>query len=157
MAGGTAEGWVANQIEEANEVVPLLDNAGIHKKDDEGEYQYYRKGFPSWVEFEQRLIKTFEGVNIKQEAQLKLSRLHQEKKTVEEFFQDFDSYQRTAGYQIGHDSYLIELLEQALNFNILSTIYNSEALPKTYDEFKARATQIDSFRRRLALTRPAPS
>lgn len=103
----------------------------------------------SYVDFMAKLDLGFTNPNEQPDAQAKLSSLRQGSKTVEEFFLEFDTLRRLAGYASGHDAYLIELLEKALHREIITTIYASDTLPTTFDSWRKKATNIGGLQQRL--------
>jgi hypothetical protein len=77
---------------------------------------------PTFFSFVTDLDNTFTNTQEVKEAQHRLENLWQGSKTVEEFFQLFDSYKNLAGYIDEHDSYLMRLCEQHFDRDIGATI-----------------------------------
>src|SRR3954470_2969349 len=97
----------------------------------------------SFQEFEARLQGTFSDPNKERNAQHQLFTTHQGfNETAEEFFQKFELNHQAAGCSTGHDSFLIELLENNLKHNIIKTIYTQD-FPKTYKGWKRKAIHLD--------------
>src|ERR1700677_4752370 len=122
MTEGLADQWAQNVMDEA-----LANNDTL----------------PTWNAFVQSLEQTFSDTNKTKNAQNKLADFKQKGQTAEEFFTLFDQYRRAAGYQTGHDAYLIQLLETNLNPGLIETIYRSDTVPTTYNEWKAKCIRID--------------
>jgi hypothetical protein len=141
MKGGVAEQWVQNLYDRAREQVVRPD--GVVES----------KGFPPFRDFVAEVEATFGNPNESKDAQYKLSALKQTG-TAEEFFQLFDQYRRSAGYWTAHDGYLIELLEKALSFSIIQTIYTGDVIPITYAAYKEKAIRLDNLQRRFKINRP---
>lgn len=82
-------------------------------------------------------------------ARWKLSQLRQGSTTAAEFFTKFDLLRRAAGYETGFDTYLITLLEVALNRVIVKTIIGSGTIPSSFRDWRKRALDIDAGLQRL--------
>ena len=94
---------------------------------------------------EQQFLDPNEG----ETARWKLSQLRQGSSTAAEFFTKFDLLRRAAGYETGYDTYLITLLEVALNGAIIKTIIGSGIIPSSYADWRTRALTIDAGYQRL--------
>ena len=99
----------------------------------------------SWAEFKNDLNKAFLDSNKTRMAQEKLETLCQGANTAETFFQKFELLLGEAEY--GRDStYVIRLLEKALNVKIIDQIYGSNtSTPTTYDDWKDMIIGIDEM------------
>jgi hypothetical protein len=93
------------------------------------------------------LEAVFKDQNLEQLAHLKLTTPRQGKMSLVEFFQQFELHAEQAKYSpssttTNYNAFLVELLEDLINHEIISQIYmGSAALPTT---FKDRLIQIDS-------------
>ena len=101
----------------------------------------------SWTDFKAALDASFIDPNKQRNAQMALENLHQGRMTAEEFFTQFDQTRRTAGYDTGHDGYLISLLERALNPKLVQDMYVG-GIPSTYALYRERATVQDGYQQR---------
>ena len=94
----------------------------------------------------------FKDQNLAQVAHLRLTTTRQGKMSFSEFIQQFELYAEQAGYPVdggSNDRFLIELLEDLVNNEIISQIYlGGVALPTTYKAFKERLVQVDGNRQR---------
>jgi len=95
MKGGLAEEWANVYIDRANS--PTGD-------------------WGTWPVFVEALEKAFKDANEEQTAQHHLEALRQGKRTAQDFFFEFESTMRRAGYSaVIHETYLISLLERNLS------------------------------------------
>lgn len=134
MKDGLAGQWANNFIDEVSE-------------------EAQEGGEPDWGTYQSLIIKlntAFGDQNKKKTAQEKLSHATMGNRTASEFLNYFEQQVRAAGYQDGHDQYLIELLERALKPSIVSKIYGQETVPDTYEEWKSKAIRLDGLEHRFA-------
>ena len=104
----------------------------------------------SWNDFTKQLHEAFGDPNEAQHAQSALLKLRQSGKTAEQFFQEFDVLRRRAGYtDVNYDTFLIRLLEGALDTPIITNVISMTTVPSTYAGWKEAATRFDNHRRRL--------
>lgn len=104
--------------------------------------------FGSFENFKTLLKEAFSDPNKQQTAQLELSLFRQkDDMTAVEFFSKFDILARKAGYNQGHDEYLIQLLEHNLQMKLVEKITMLE-VPGSYATFKERALKLDAAWRR---------
>jgi hypothetical protein len=82
------------------------------------------------------LEASFKDQNLTQLARLKLTKTRQGKHSLVQFFQQFEFNAEQAGYTpnsatTGYDAFLVELLEDLVNHEIISQIYmGGAALPR---------------------------
>jgi hypothetical protein len=138
MTEGLANQWAQNYIEAAlaawNTANPQNLGAGIILGDHE--------------DFLKALNATFTNPNKAKDAHTELTHMRQGNKTAEEFFASFDQHRRAAGYVTGYDEFLIQLLESAINRDLLDKVY-AGGIPSSYDDWKKRAIQCNGVRQRL--------
>jgi hypothetical protein len=101
---------------------------------------------PTWTEFQTLLDASFVDVNVVNTARRKLKNLMQGRTPALEYFLSFEYLLLVAGYdQTTHLNNLVELLEDNVNPGIIDTIYRSETLLRTYDDWKTRIINIDNL------------
>jgi hypothetical protein len=134
MKSGNAQLWAENAVNQA--IAQNPDGDPIWGK---------------WPDFKKAMDKAFVDPNEERMAQHSLSTLRQGRSTAKEFFNSFDRLLDLAGYGgAGHDKYLIELMERALNPSIIRKMYAGETVPTTYQDFKTKALAFDALDQRLA-------
>jgi hypothetical protein len=78
----------------------------------------------TWTAFEALMDATFKNVMKKKEAQRALMLARQTpQQNAEAFFVNFDNLVATANYGTGHDEFLVNLLETAVDRKIIDQIY----------------------------------
>jgi hypothetical protein len=104
----------------------------------------------TYASFLQELKDTFTDPNEATNQRQALEVLKQKSLTAEEFFLQFDTLRRAAGYGDAtmHGQFLIGLLERNLNYALIDHIYNINPLPTTYAAYKAAALTLDALHRR---------
>ena len=90
--------------------------------------------FGTYKDFIKSLDDTFMDHNKKKNVQETLANTKQGGRPAEEFFTEFDQLLRAAGYEEGHDDYLVQLLEHAVNPQIIEDIYRSGNLPEATED-----------------------
>ena len=107
--------------------------------------------FGTWTDFKKLMDSAFLDPNEAKNAQWKLHKCTQGKKTAAEFFTEFDLLRRAAGYDDAttHQNYLLQLLEQALNRSIVNIIIGSGNIPTSYADWRTRALAIDAGQQRI--------
>jgi hypothetical protein len=104
---------------------------------------------PTWTEFQTLLDASFVDANVVNTALRKLKNLVQGRTPALEYFLSFEYLLLVTGYdQTTHLDDLVELLEDNINPGIIDTIYCSETLLLTYDDWKTRIINIDNLYRR---------
>src|SRR5205823_4732541 len=117
MKGGLAGQWAENEYEK------IMEDGYIAA---------------SFSEFERRLQETFSDPNKERNTQHQLSTTHQGfNEMAEEFFQKFKLNCQATSYSTGYNSYLIELLERNLKYDIVKMIYMQD-LPEDYEGWKRK-------------------
>jgi hypothetical protein len=103
----------------------------------------------SWATFKQLLNDRFLDFGIEEKARTQFGLLEQRSnERVAEFFTRLEILASTAGYKL-EASHVIQKVNEAVDTSIIDSIYNnSEILPKTYDQWKARCINLDESRRR---------
>jgi len=95
------------------------------------------------------LEATFGDMNKKAKAQQKLLKCSQRGRSTEDFFMEFDQHRRTAGYTSDHNEFLIQLLNDNVDEQIILNIYNSRTIPDDYLAWRKRIIDMDHLHRRL--------
>jgi hypothetical protein len=127
MRGGMAEEW-------ANEFLEKAAEDGT---------------FGTWKDFTDRMDATFKDVNASAKARHRLETMRQERRTAEDFFLEFESTFRRAGFNTRHhDDVLVGYLEKNLHPAIVDRIYDVDPLPTTYEAWKRKAIALDQLHRR---------
>ena len=99
----------------------------------------------SWKDFKDALNAAFLDKGRVQNAQERLEHLQQEKKTAEEFFNEFEILLHDTGYK-KDDPYVIRLIEMNVNQKIIDQIYGSRTdRIKKYDDYKNVIISIDNM------------
>ena len=129
MEGGLADQWAENYMEE------------VEDRDD--------KSLGTFNNLMKSLEETFGDTNKEARAQQKLWQYKQEGKQAETFFMEFDQLQRSAGYEEDDDHILLQLLNDNVDEDLITNIYNSGDVPETYLELRTRIISMDRLRRRL--------
>ncbi|EGN91526.1 hypothetical protein SERLA73DRAFT_80366 [Serpula lacrymans var. lacrymans S7.3] len=88
-----------------------------------------RAQFQQWSVFEERLNEAFKNSYEEEEARSKILQLKQGTKTARDFFLEFDSLRRKAGYR--DDSILITLIKINMNYTLVDKLP-----PKKYEEWR---------------------
>jgi hypothetical protein len=136
MTEGLADQWAQNWIES----VMATSNATTPPT---------APDFGTMNAFEQELDQTFLDSNKDKNAQARLEELYQGSQSAEEFFTLFDQYRRAAGYNTGHDQYLISLLEKRLNRGLITSMYGMPTIPTNLAGYKKAIIQFDANARQL--------
>jgi Retrotransposon gag protein len=144
MTTGTAGQWSENVWEKAEELIDDPKNPGTQIK----------RGLPEIADFLADLKATFSSQSEVQDAQHALRTLKQGTKAAEDFFAEFEMLRRKAGYLVGHDGYLIELVEDAISTKVLTAIYVGDVVPDKYEAYREKAIRIDKLQQRLRKIRP---
>lgn len=133
MSTGLADRWAQNFIDEISAATPAGQPTNLG----------------TWDDFIKALDATFKDPNKEKNAQQKLYDWKQGNRTAEDFFTTFDQLRRAAGYAANHDMFLIQLLEQAVNRELVQAMYSGDQMPTTYDAWKDKAIRIDGLQRRF--------
>ena len=95
------------------------------------------------------LEETFGDTNKQAKAQQKLWQYRQNGRQAEAFFMEFDQLRRSAGYDEEDDNILIQLLNDNVDEDLITNIYNSGDVPESYLDLRSRIISMDRIRRRL--------
>jgi len=129
LEGGLADQWAENFMEE------------VEDRDD--------KSLGTFDQLMNSLEETFGDTNKQTRAQQKLWQYRQNGKQAEAFFMEFDQLRRSAGYDEEDDHILLQLLNDNVDEDLISNIYNSGDVPDNYLDFRKRIISMDRLRRRL--------
>src|SRR5882757_2193165 len=86
---------------------------------------------------------TFGDTNKKAKGQQKLLKCMQRGRSAEDFFMEFDQHRRTAGYATDRDEFLIQLLNDNVDEQIILNIYNSRTIPDDYLAWRKRIIDMN--------------
>jgi hypothetical protein len=124
MKTGTAASWADRIVEEREQA----EEAGEEH------------GLSTWAAFVDALKARFGEVDPQHTAQDRLELLRQEAKTAEELNHTFNDLAPRTGY---NEASLLRLYEKALNPWIADAIYRMHPMPKTLDDWQAKAEDLD--------------
>ncbi|KAK0433906.1 uncharacterized protein EV420DRAFT_1282963 [Desarmillaria tabescens] len=107
--------------------------------------------FGTFSDFLHDLDRTFTDPHFKEKARIELRTLRQGKTHVQAFFEHFELTRRYAGYEAeDHDEFMIMLLNQALNHDLVRRIHiaiDLAEVPVTFGFWKEKAIRFDDNRR----------
>ena len=110
----------------------------------------------SWDQFWTVADEVFNPPNTQNNTALNLDQLQQGRLSAEEFFIEFNMLARIAGYDdVQFDLLKIRLANQRLNKSLVANIHNTTTLPKTWEDYRARAVALDNNWRIGRASRPA--
>ncbi|KAI0369160.1 hypothetical protein BV20DRAFT_968348 [Pilatotrama ljubarskyi] len=113
--------------------------------------------FESLDDFWTEVDKTYVDPNVVKTAQANLEQCLMGSRPAADFFQEFEELANLAGYSTA-DKHLIDLVERHSKPSIINTIYASGEEPTSYEDWKTRITNIDTFWRKGQIVRGhAPS
>ncbi|THG93935.1 hypothetical protein EW145_g8253 [Phellinidium pouzarii] len=101
-------------------------------------------------DFMMEFAQAFDDPNQVEKAMGEFQTFVQGKLTADEFFASFEILRTKAKLnQVVHDAIVIDWLKRALDAKVVMGVMRSSPVPTTYDDWKAKAIQVDQVEQQI--------